>query len=290
MRPDLALRASSNFQLPSTASQAQLNRTGDVISGSPPSSVEPEGVEEGEAEDPLPTAKGETVISGQAPESKEDKGDKSEKDQVENIMPQLLPEETMDLTTPKKRQQAEEDEAEQMTKKIMIPTEVPSFNINQVALNSLVEAIQGLREEVARSVKTSERVEKALTENITIMSKVADVMMSLKNAVESSDKEERKRENRRLEANRRREEERRREREEDRKREDRRRELERKEKEERKSEQDRKERELRKQGEDKRSKADGKKECREKENEPRVKSVLGRSYTENTISDGGRKH
>ncbi|MEW8548314.1 MAG: hypothetical protein AB2693_32825 [Candidatus Thiodiazotropha sp.] len=234
----------------------------------------------GDPSTPVPSVA--SVDSPTAEENMVSKGD-----QDENLMDQLLPEEDMELNTSGKRSQSETEDPIPKRQKT---AEEPTFDISLVAVNGLVEAIQGLREDVAKGAKTTQRIEKALVESNVMMSKMMDIMTRLKNTLDNNEKEERRREERRQEADRRREEERRREREEDRRREDRRRESERRDREEKRRMEassgsghgeDRKK-------EEKRDDADKRRKA-EKENEPRMKSVLGRSYTENGISDYGRK-
>ena len=210
-------------------------------------------------------------------------------DQEEDLMDQLLPPEDMEI--PIAATKRAPSESEEPLPKRKRRTEEPAFDVRLVAVNGLVAALQGLREDMVKNTRTMERMEKTLVETNVLLSKTMDSMTRLKNVLEGNEKEEKRREERRQEADRRREEERKREREEDRRREERRREAERRDREERRRNEsgcgsghkDERRNEEKKEETDKRRKQD-------KENEPRVKSVLGRTYTENAINDYGRRH
>ena len=211
-------------------------------------------------------------------------------EQEEDLMDQLLPQEDMELSISTTKRAAPSESEEPLPKKKR-STEEPTFDISLIAVNGLVAALHGLREDMVKNTRTMDRMEKTLVETNVLLSKAMDSMTRLKNVLEGNEKEEKRREERRQEADRRREEERRREREEDRRREERRREAERRDREERRRNEsgcgsghkDERRNEEKKEDTDKRRKQD-------KENEPRVKSVLGRTYTENEINDYGRRH
>ena len=211
-------------------------------------------------------------------------------EQEEDLMDQLLPQEDMELSISTAKRAAPSESEEPLPKRKR-GTEDPTFDISLIAVNGLVAALHGLREDMVKNTKTMDRMEKTLVETNVLLSKAMDSMTRLKNVLDGNEKEEKRREERRQEADRRREEERRREREEDRRREERRREAERRDREERRRNEsgcgsghkDERRNEEKKEDTDKRRKQD-------KENEPRVKSVLGRTYTENAINDYGRRH
>ena len=189
-----------------------------------------------------------------------------------------------------------------------------TVEISLVAMNGMVEALQNGTRQMARVEKTVEKTEKALTEITCMMGKVVDALTQFKNVVEHNANEDRKREERWFDIERKREEERTREREAERRREDRRREAEKREREElkklvkealageKKSKAD--EEKKSKADDEKRSKAGDEKENAErevkrkeekrdpedKENKKQpLKSVLERSYTENSVRDYSKK-
>ena len=147
--------------------------------------------------------------------------------------------------------------------------EEDGFSVDRVTVNILVTVMIGLKEVMEKTLRAVERTEKKLSDITCEMSKMADAMYRLRKDTEDKEKEDSGREEMRQNWERRQEEERRKEREEERKRE------------ERKQEEERRER-----GEKRRQRAW---ERREKENNPRVKSVLGRTYTQNTIKDTTKK-
>ena len=106
--------------------------------------------------------------------------------------------------------------------------EEPTVRISLVAMNSLVSTLQSLKGQMARNEKSSEKVEKGLSDIAVELSKVRDALYWWKDVAEGLAIEEKRREERRIEADRRREEDDRREREAERRRADRRREEERK--------------------------------------------------------------
>ena len=230
--------------------------------------------------------------------------------------------ERLGCTTPRRgRTQLMQEEMRGRKKKIETPGSSKSeagtrstVEISLVAMNGMVEALQNGTRQMARVEKTVEKTEKALTEITCMMGKVVDALTQFKNVVEHNANEDRKREERWFDIERKREEERTREREAERRREDRRREAEKREREElkklvkealageKKSKAD--EEKKSKADDEKRSKAGDEKENAErevkrkeekrdtedKENKKQpLKSVLERSYTENSLRDYSKK-
>ena len=239
---------------------------------------------------------------------------------VEDLRPQLLESTETDYVseagvhyTKKRKNPTDAGRDERKKKKIETPGSSKSeagtrstVEISLVAMNGMVEALQNGTRQMARVEKTVEKTEKALTEITCMMGKVVDALTQFKNVMQESANEDRKREERWFDIERKREEERTREREAERRREDRRREAEKREREElkklvkealageKKSKAD----------EEKKSKADDEKENAErvvkgkeekrdtedKENKKQpLKSVLERSYTENSMRDYSKK-
>ena len=132
----------------------------------------------------------------------------TESDIVEDILSQLLERGTAD-TGP-----AEEDEEEPRPKRQRLESnrgaEPPVFNISMLAVNGLTETLQKVNSRMAIREKTSGRTEKALTEAISEMGKIASALNSLRKAVEESARDAKRREERRVEAERLRDEEQRR--------------------------------------------------------------------------------
>ena len=191
-------------------------------------------------------------------------------EEVENIMPQLLPEEPeqsleakvektgkrkvldMGKYVIKKRKitpdeileeeaevdgQEEEEEPEEKREWMDIKQQVESkvgstVEISLVAMNGLVAAIQSGNRQSGRGEKAMDRVEKALTEMTCMLGKVVDSLNGLRKAVEENTREDRQREERWFEKERRRDEERTKDIEAERRREERRRDAEKREREE----------------------------------------------------------
>ena len=264
-------------------------------------------------------------------------------EEVENIMPQLLPEEpeqsleakvektgkrmVLDIGkyVIKKRKitpdenleeeaevdgQEEEEEPEEKREWMDIKQQVESkvgstVEISLVAMNGLVAAIQSGNRQSGRGEKAMDRVEKALTEMTCMLGKVVDSLNGLRKAVEENTREDRQREERWFEKERRRDEERTKDIEADRRREERRRDAEKREREELKklvtslgSKVDTEKAEKRtgkgqKGTEEKENKKSGSEEKKEKdqkeESQKKMKSALGKSYTENQIRDLNKK-
>ena len=274
--------AASRFQL-DIAARTQLSV--------PTESPDGEDVAEGEdpvMNSPVPTDMSVGMSTSVEGQGSHFQGPTDRADQEEDLMDQLLPPEDMEI--PIAATKRAPSESEEPLPKRKRRTEEPAFDVRLVAVNGLVAALQGLREDVVKNTRPMNRVEKTLVETNILLSKAMDSMTRLKNVLDGNEKEEKRREERRQEADRRREEERR-EREEDRRREERRREAERRDREERRRNEsgcgsghkDERRNEEKKEDTDKRRKQD-------KENEPRVKSVLGRTYTENAINDYRRRH
>lgn len=264
-------------------------------------------------------------------------------EEVENIMPQLLPEEPeqsleakvektgkrkvldMGKYVIKKRKitpdeileeeaevdgQEEEEEPEEKREWMDIKQQVESkvgstVEISLVAMNGLVAAIQSGNRQSGRGEKAMDRVEKALTEMTCMLGKVVDSLNGLRKAVEENTREDRQREERWFEKERRRDEERTKDIEAERRREERRRDAEKREREELKklvtslgSKVDTEKAEKRtgkgqKGTEEKENKKSGSEEKKEKdqkeESQKKMKSALGKSYTENQIRDLNKK-
>ena len=190
----------------------------------------------------------------------------TESDIVEDILPQLLERGTAD-TAPAEEDEEEEPRPKRQRLESNRGAEPPVFNISMLAVNGLTETLQKVNSWMAIREKTNGRTEKALTEAISEMGKVASALNSLRKAVEESARDAKRREERRVEAERLRDEEQRRWREEDKRREDRRWEQEKFERQE-----------LR------RILTERKEETnKDKENKP--KSALGRTYTRHSVKD-----
>ena len=189
----------------------------------------------------------------------------TESDIVEDILPQLLERGTED-TAPAEEDEEEEPRPKRQRLESNRGAEPPVFNISMLAVNGLMETLQKVNSRMAIREKTSGKTEKALTEAISEMGKVASALNSLRKAIEESARDAKRREERRVEAERLRDEEQR-WREEDKRREDRRWEQEKFERQElsliiteRKEETN-----------------------KDKENKPR--SRLGRTYTRHSVKD-----
>ena len=190
----------------------------------------------------------------------------TESDIVEDILPQLLEQGTAD-TAPAEEDEEEEPRPKRQRLESNRGAEPPVFNISMLAVNGLTETLQKVNSRMAIREKTSGRTEKALTEAISEMGKVASALNSLRKAIEESARDARRREERRVEAERLRDEEQRRWREEDKRREDRRWEQEKFERQE-----------LRRLLTERKEETN-----KDKENKP--KSALGRTYTRHSVKD-----
>ena len=122
---------------------------------------------------------------------------------------------------------------------------------------------------MGKTLKAIERIDQNIKDNTCEMGKMIDSMSRLRRTVEEKERQDAIREERRLNWEKRQEEEKRKERDDMRRREEKRRETERRDKDER------------------RRKEEKDKQKQDKENtlEPKVRSVLGRSYTEASIRD-----
>ena len=190
----------------------------------------------------------------------------TESDIVEDILPQLLERGTAH-TGPAEEDEEEEPRPKRQRLESNRGAEPPVFNISMLAVNGLTETLQKVNSRMAIREKTSGRTEKALTEAISEMGKVASALNSLRKAVEESARNAKRREERRVEAERLRDEEQRRWREEDKRREDRRWEQEKFERQE-----------LRRLLTERKEETN-----KDKENKPR--SALGRTYTQHSVKD-----
>ena len=240
---------------------------------------------------------------------------------VEDLRPQLLESTETDYVseaglhyTKKRKNPTDAGRDERKKKKIETPGSSKSeagtrstVEISLVAMNGMVEALQNGTRQMARVEKTVEKTEKALTEITCMMGKVVDALTQFKNVMQESANEDRKREERWFDIERKREEERTREREAERRREDRRREAEKREREElrqlikdalgaknSKKEEEKENKDCKRNKEEKENK-DGKRNKEEKGDvedkgkKPVMKSVLERSYTENSMKDFSKK-
>ena len=239
---------------------------------------------------------------------------------VEDLRPQLLESTETDYVseagshyTKKRKNPTGAGRDERKKKKIETPGSSKSeagtrstVEISLVAMNGMVEALQNGTRQMARVEKTVEKTEKALTEITCMMGKVVDALTQFRNVVEQNANEDRKREERWFDIERKREEERTREREAERRQEDRRREAEKREREElkklvkealageKKSKADDEKRS--KAGDEKENterevkRKEEKRDTEDKENKKQpLKSVLERSYTENSVRDYSKK-
>ena len=205
--------------------------------------------------------------------------------------------------------QEEEEEPEEKREWIDIKQQVESkgstVEISLDAMNGLVAAIQSGNRQSGRGKKAMDRVEKALTEMTCMLGKVVDSLNGLRKAVEENAREDRQREERWFEKERRRDEERTKDIEAERRREERRRDAEKREREELKklvtslgNKVDTEKAEKRtgkgqKGTEEKENKKSGSEEKKEKdqkeESQKKMKSTLGKSYTESQIRDLSKK-
>ena len=215
-------------------------------------------------------------------------GEQASGSMIEDLIPQLLPKEDMSITSVEsveggRKQKVGLDEAEegQEPKRRRLETIEEDSNdmvrVSLVAVNGLVSAVQGLTGQMARNERNEETIDKALAETNCSLGKVVAAVHSLKNAVEESAKEERRREERWLERERKREEEVRKNREAEQRRETRRREAEKKEREEIKS--------LLKKALVQKEESKGDKKEGKENLKTSMKSAFGKSYTENSMKD-----
>ena len=168
----------------------------------------------------------------------------------ENIMDQLLPVEDV-LVTPVRKRSLDESE-----KPLPLPKKLKDVDVRDMSERTLVEVVGKLTEVIEKNNRALRRMEDLMVDNTCVMAKVVEAMTRLKRTIEESERQERREERRheyeeRRDAERRWEDERRR-REEDRRKESRRQE--------------------------------------EKENKQRVRSTLGRSFTENRGDGTGRRN
>ena len=237
---------------------------------------------------------------------------------VENILPQLMGSD-LDLiseigsesgTEVNKRKSPSIDEEEEVAgskkRKVEEQKDAESsqaggstVQISLVAINGLVEAIQRQTQCSLRAEKAAERSEKALIEMTCMLGKVVDAFGEFKNLIQERAADEQKREESWLDREKRRTEDCTKEIEAERRREARRRESEKKEREElKKLITDIKVGEKGKKGvrsvviksKEETKGTDDKNKEEEKENKKTtIKSVLGKSYTENSIRDHSNK-
>ena len=236
-----------------------------------------------------------------------------------------LTDEDMTLSTPKKRTR-EEDHYEGHNSKKAREGERPTLpvDIRDLSERTLVNIVDKKQRVAERTIVAAEKIYGALIDATCVLGKLTDAVSRLKNTMVENEKEEERREAKRAEREKRREEEWRkalgRLRDEERRWEERRRELEKKEREEKeekrkeaetkekeeKEDRDREERRRRentgedrkedsKRGaegsdrDDRRKREDRRGDDRDKENQQRPRSVLGRVYTRDNITDGSRR-
>ena len=252
--------------------------------------------------------------------------DAEEGEIVENIMPQLMstddPEALSDAESSSgaegsKRKATDRDQSEEGSmgyhgtsvdeRKAETEPEVkrrrkdagePVFEISMVAINGLTSVLQRLTSTMTTVEKRQASTEKALIDVACALGKCQSALTQFKEVMEENGKEEMRREERWLERERIREEERRKYMELEQRREVRRREEDRKEREEIKKllgelRKERKEEFKAKQKDGDKAKGDKSKDKEEKEKEKEnikgLSSVLGKSYTFNTVKDNKRK-
>ena len=174
----------------------------------------------------------------------------------------------------------------------------PVFEISMVAINGLTSVLQRLTSTMTTVEKRQVSTEKALIDVACALGKCQSALTQFKEVMEENGKEERRREERWLERERIREEERRKYMELEQRREVRRREEDRKEREEIKKllgelRKERKEESKARQKDGDRLKGDKSKDNEEKEKEKEnikgLSSVLGKSYTFNTVKDYNKR-
>ena len=174
----------------------------------------------------------------------------------------------------------------------------PVFEISMVAINGLTSVLQRLTSTMTTVEKRQASTEKALIDVACALGKCQSALTQFKEVMEENGKEERRREERWLERERIREEERRKDMELEQRREVRRREEDRKEREEIKKllgefRKERKEESKARQKDGDKTKGDKSKDKEEKEKEKEnikgLSSVLGKSYTFNTVKDYNKR-
>ena len=201
-----------------------------------------------------------------------------------------LSDENMSLSTPSKRGREDDEEQIQSAKKARDEDKTQlTVKVADLSERTLVELVQNAQKTAERSMSVSEKMTKAMVDATCVLSKLTDAVTRMRNTMEEHDREERRREVRRAEQEQRREDEWRRAlyrmRDEERRWEDRRKEWERKDREERKDRDERRKKED-KRGDEKDNDCTNK----DKENDQRPRSVLGRIYTRNNIAEGSRRN
>lgn len=200
-------------------------------------------------------------------------------DDPENVLSQLLVDEDMNLETPAKRIAEESEDP-------LVPTKRPRKDPTSKASTSgsgtdtdktMVAAVESLSEVIKRNTEAFNKMERSIENNTSVLHKMVEAINRLRNAFEDHEKEERRREERRKEADIRRDEDRRRE--YDRRRDDeRRRDYGRRISEHQDRDEQRRT--------DQRRLMEKEGDRADKENNNKVRSVLGRVYSNNTISEG----
>lgn len=199
-------------------------------------------------------------------------------DDPENVLSQLLVDEDMNLETPAKRIAEESEDP-------LVPTKRPRKDPTSKASTSgsgtdtdktMVAAVESLSEVIKRNTEAFNKMERSIENNTNVLHKMVEAINRLRNAFEDHEKEERRCEERRKEADIRRDEDRRRE--YDRRRDDeRRRDYGRRISEHQDRDEQRRT--------DQRRLMEKEGDRADKENN-KVRSVLGRVYSNNTISEG----
>lgn len=230
------------------------------ITGEVDSAQADQETEDTEEEEPVPTL----ASQQEAPNGIDDTfGDNQ---QEENILSQILAPEPMELSSHNKRPSPGVDAP--CAKRRKDDAEEPMVSISLIAVNSLVSVLQDLKENERQRIKAEEKMAKALTETTSAMQKLTGAIFRLEEILKTTDREERKREERRQESDRARQMERKREKEEERKRD------------EKKWEMDRIARGERRRAEEKQ---------KGKERKPALPSVLGDVDKENNARKSKRK-
>ena len=171
--------------------------------------------------DRLPEEAGSVEDGQMTPDGHHEAKDSEEEDPTpnkeleEDILSQLLAPEPMELSSSNKRPSSDSDVPQ--AKRHKDDPEEPTIDISLVAINSLVSVLQDLRESERQKIRSDEKVAMALMENTAMIQKLTSVVQRLEETIKTSEREERKREDRRQELERARQTERKREKEEDRK-------------------------------------------------------------------------
>ena len=148
-------------------------------------------------------------------EDNEEEDPTPNKEPEEDILSQILAPEPMELSSSNKRPSSDSDVSQ--AKRHKNDAEEPTIDISLVAINSLVSVLQDLRESERQKIRSDEKVAMDLMENTAMIQKLTGAVQRLKETIKTSEREERKSEDRRQELERARQTERKCEKEEDRK-------------------------------------------------------------------------